>query len=63
MKVEKENEFSFIKPAIYKLKVYGRLNNNWSEKLGGMRITETRSKENNTVSVLVAKLMISSVHF
>jgi hypothetical protein len=56
MKIKEENEFSFIKPAIYRIKVYGRLHNNWSERLGGMQINETRSKENNIVSVLVGQI-------
>ena len=56
MKTKNENDFSFIKPAIYKIKVYGRLNKNWSEKLGGMQINETRSKEKSMVSVLVGQI-------
>ena len=56
MKTKNEYEFSFIKPAIYKIEVYGHLNKNWSDKLGGMQINETLSKEDSIVSQLVGQI-------
>ncbi len=49
-------EFSFVKPAIYKIKVHGHLKNNWSEKLGGMQINLTQTKDKSLISILVGQI-------
>ena len=35
-------EFSFTKPAVYKIKIQGDLGEMWSDKLSGMQITVER---------------------
>ena len=49
-------EFSFSKAAIYKIRVQGDLNNNWSERLGGMQITVDRQKSRKPVSILIGQI-------
>ena len=51
-----ESEFSFQKPAIYKIKVEGVLKDNWSEKFQGLRISIERSLSGKPVSVLTGKI-------
>ncbi len=49
-------EFSFIKPAIYNIKVHGHLPDNWSEKLGGMQINLTHAKDKRMITVLIGQI-------
>ena len=51
-----EPEFRFQKPAMYKIKVHGELNENWSERLQGMQINVDRSQSKKPVSVLVGQI-------
>ena len=51
-----ESEFSFQKPAIYKIKVEGVLQENWIEKFQGLKISIERSSRGNPVSVLTGKI-------
>ena len=51
-----ESEFSFQKPAIYKIKVEGVLKENWSEKFQGLKISIERSLSGKPVSVLTGKI-------
>jgi hypothetical protein len=41
------DKFKFQSPAVYKIKVDGVINENWSERLGGMQITILKSKKSN----------------
>lgn len=50
------DEFKFQSPAIYKIKVDGVINENWSERLGGMQITVLKSKDSNPNSVLIGRI-------
>ncbi len=50
------SEFSFTKAAVYKIRVQGDLNNNWSEKMGGMQITVDRKKSKKPVSILIGQI-------
>jgi hypothetical protein len=56
MKDKVSYEFSFKKPAIYKIKVLGDLGESWSERLGGMQINVERSQDKSPVSVLIGQI-------
>ena len=51
-----EPEFSFQKPALYKIKVVGELKENWSKRLQGMQINVKRSPGRMPVSVLIGQI-------
>jgi hypothetical protein len=53
---ERSNNFQFSKPAIYKIRVQGELNDHFSRRLGGMQITIERKNGRYPVSVLIGKL-------
>jgi hypothetical protein len=50
------DEFKFQSPAVYKIKVHGVINENWSERLGGMQITVLKSKDSNPNTVLIGRI-------
>jgi hypothetical protein len=43
-------------PAIYRIRVRGRLDASWSDRLGGMQITETRGPDGQAETILVGRL-------
>jgi hypothetical protein len=43
-------------PAIYRICVRGRLDANWSDRIGGMQITETRGSDGQAETILVGRL-------
>lgn len=43
-------------PATYRVRVVGRLDANWSDRLEGMRISELSGIEGKIVTVLVGRL-------
>lgn len=49
-------EFSFQKPAVYKIRIQGNLNKSWAEKLGGLQIRAERDREQKAVTVLVGQI-------
>jgi hypothetical protein len=51
-----ESDFSFQKPAIYKIKVEGVLQENWIEKFQGLKIRNERSLSGKPISVLTGKI-------
>ena len=51
-----ESEFSFQKPAMYKIKVQGELKGSWSEKLQGLQITVEKSPGEKPVSILIGQI-------
>ena len=51
-----DSEFSFSKPAVYKIKVQGLINESRSEVLGGMQITVDYSKGKKPISILVGRI-------
>ena len=55
-----ESEFSFQKPAIYKIKVEGVLKENWIEKFQGLKISTERSLDGKSISVLAGKIIDQS---
>ena len=50
------SKFSFIKPAVYKIKVLGDLNVSWSERLGGLQISIEKTKDKGPVSMLIGQI-------
>lgn len=50
------SKFSFIKPAVYKIKVLGDLNLSWSERLGGLQISVEKPKDRDPVSLLIGQI-------
>jgi hypothetical protein len=43
-------------PATYRIKVEGYLDESWSDRLGGMRITSHHRKDETTVTTLVGRV-------
>ena len=43
-------------PAIYKIHVHGRLDASWSDRIGGMQVTEIRGTNGQTETILVGRL-------
>jgi len=56
MATKNESEFSFQKPAIYKIKVEGVLKENWIEKFQGLEISTERSLSGKSISILTGKI-------
>lgn len=50
------SKFSFVKPAVYKIKVQGDLNTSWIERLGGLQINVEKSGDKEPVSVLIGQI-------
>ncbi len=44
-------------PATYRIRVQGRLDDTWADRLGGMAITSTTTKEKLPVTLLVGQLI------
>ena len=49
-------EFSFRKPAVYKIIVQGELDESWSERLGRLQINVDRSKDKKPITVLIGQI-------
>ena len=43
-------------PAIYRIRVRGRLDASWSDRIGGMQVTETRGPDGKAETILVGRL-------
>ena len=43
-------------PATYHIEVEGHIDESWSDRLGGMRITTRRRKDQTTVTTLVGRV-------
>ena len=50
------SQFNFKKPAIYKIKVQGDLNENWTGRLGGLQINIERSQGKESVYTLIGQI-------
>ena len=50
------SKFSFIKPAVYKIKVQGDLKPSLSERLSGLQITKEIPGDLDSVSVLIGQI-------
>jgi hypothetical protein len=49
--------FALETPATYRIRVQGRLDKNWSNRLAGMSITEETTVPNSRVSILAGHLI------
>jgi hypothetical protein len=49
-------KFSFKNPSIYKIKVFGDLNQTFSERIGGMQLNVDRSHKEGPISVLIGQI-------
>jgi len=47
-----EKNFSFNRPGNYRIRVQGFLDKKWSERLGGLRITTSKTGDDKSVTVL-----------
>ena len=48
--------YAFDRPREYRIRVQGFLDESWSERLGGLRITTSKIEDQKPVSVLVGQL-------
>ena len=53
---DSKSNFSFIKPAMYKIEVHGDMNASWTEKLGGLQITVERRGSKSPISTLIGQI-------
>ena len=44
-------------PSIYKIRVCGRLEGSWSDRLGGMQVTEMRGTDGQPETILVGRVV------
>ena len=51
-----EKNFSFKRPANYRIRVQGFLDKKWSERLGGLRITTSKTGDQKSVTVLQGRV-------
>ena len=49
--------YTFDRPGNYRVCVQGRLNENWADRLGGMRITTDKSEGQERVTTLTGPLV------
>ena len=50
------SEFSFQKPAVYKIKVQGAISGSLTDRFGGLQINVDRSKDKNPVTILIGQI-------
>ena len=44
-------------PSIYKIRVRGRLEGSWSDRLGGMQVSESRGTDGQPETILVGRVV------
>ena len=49
---EDRKKFPFNRPGNYRIRVLGSLDESWSERLGGLRITASKAGDQKSVTVL-----------
>ena len=54
--VKSQSHYAFDRPGSYRIRVQGRLDEEWSERLGGMSITTRARGEQGSVAILVGQL-------
>jgi hypothetical protein len=55
-KSETGRRYTFDRPGNYRIRVQGFLDENWSERLGGMSITTSSSKDQGSITALVGQV-------
>ena len=53
---ESRKSFTFDRSGNYRIRVQGFLDESWSERLGGLRITSSSLKDQGSVSTLVGQV-------
>ena len=53
---ESRKSFTFDRSGNYRIRVQGFLDESWSERLGGLRITSSSQKDQGPVSALVGQV-------
>jgi len=53
---DNQESYSFDRPGIYRICIQGFLDENWSERLAGMRVTTEKRKDHGLVTALVVQL-------
>jgi hypothetical protein len=56
MKERQVKEYSFNNPSIYKIKVFGDMNQKLSERIGGMQLNVERFHKEGPISVLIGQI-------
>jgi hypothetical protein len=51
-----EHQYAFDRPGIYCIRVFGFLDESWSEKLGGMSISARNTDGEDLITTVVGKL-------
>jgi hypothetical protein len=51
-----EKNYSFARPGNYRIRVQGFLDKKWSERLGGLRITTSKTGDQKSVTVLKGRV-------
>jgi hypothetical protein len=54
--LESRKSYVFNRPGKYRICVHGFLDTSWSERLAGLRITTSSSKDKGPIAVLVGQL-------
>jgi hypothetical protein len=47
---------SLLKPAIYRICIWGILDKNWSDYCGGMTIEQVRDPQHHTMTIMTGRL-------
>ena len=55
-KEKSKKSFPFNRPGNYRIRVLGSLDESWSERLGGLRITTSSLKDQGPVTELVGQI-------
>jgi len=53
----KQEVFKMEKPATYRIRVQGHLDESWSDRLGGMTMTSFKISDNASETVLIGRLI------
>ena len=54
--LESRKSYVFNRPGKYRIRVHGFLDKSWSERLAGLRITTSSSKDNGPIAEVVGQL-------
>jgi len=57
VKPEKKKVFTFDRPGFYRIRVQGFFDENWTERLGGLRITAISSGAQGPVTTLYGRVV------
>ena len=56
-----EKRFAFDKSGEYRIRVQGSLDESWSDRLGGMRITKSSNQVTSLVGVIIDQAALTGV--